>query len=499
VIGRVLKRGKRVQGVLRYLYSAGKNNEHVDPRVIGSWRHPISVEPPVRGDGKRDFRPLTALLEQALAIRDADRRPKLPVWHCVLRAAPGDRILSDAEWLDIVRELMHRTGLSVRGREGEGVRWVAVCHGDNHVHVVAIMARQDGQRAHVDGEYIRVGQAARWAERTYKLHVTGRADGTADRRPTRAEQEKARRAGRRETPRVTLRRKVQAAAATAGSEAEFFAGLEARGVQVRLRPSTVNPGEITGYAAGLPGDVSASGGQVWYGGGNLAPDMSLPKLRTRWTGTDVQGPGGRAGIAEVYARAAEASRQAAGEIRAGRRGAADTARAAADLLAAAADVTGNPELRKAADVMSRAARAPWRRIPAASDNGRMLRAAARVLAASRRHGIAPGYAVRALLLALVGLAQALAELRAAQDRLLQAAAAREASARLAAVAASVPDSVADAFTVVPASPASRPSRGEGTPGRAGQRGRGRRPGRANSGIPGGLPAEWVPKRTAPKT
>jgi hypothetical protein len=53
VIGRVLKRGKRVQGVLRYLYSAGKNNEHVDPRVIGSWRRPIDVEPPVTRTGKR--------------------------------------------------------------------------------------------------------------------------------------------------------------------------------------------------------------------------------------------------------------------------------------------------------------------------------------------------------------------------------------------------------------------------------------------------------------
>ena len=460
MIGRVLPRGKRVQGVLRYLYHTGEDSRHVNPRVIGSWRHPIDVEPPVAGNGKRDFRPLTALLEQPLTIRDADRRPKLPVWHCVLRAAPGDRGLTDAEWREIVEELMHRLGLSERGREGAGVRWVAVAHGDNHVHVVAVMARQDGRRAHIDREYIRVGQAARWAERTYKLHVTGHADGTAAKRPARAEQEKARRAGRREPPRATLRRKVHAAAAAASSEAEFFAGLQARGIQVRLRDSSIHPGDITGYAVGLLGDVTATGGQVWYGGGKLAPDLTLPKLRTRWNqpASGMPGQASRAAIADVYTRAAEASRQAAEEIRAGRRGAADTAWAAADLLAAAAEVAGNPELRAAADSMSRAARAPWRRIPDPSGSGKTLRTAARILAASRRQGIPPSYALLALLLALVALARALAELRTAQDRLLQAAAARDASARLAAVAASVPNSVADAFTMVSANPASRPGR-----------------------------------------
>jgi hypothetical protein len=488
VIGRVLPRGKRVQGVLRYLYRTGKDSRHVNPRVVASWWHPIDVEPPVTADGKRDFRPLTTLLEQPLAIRDTDRRPKLPVWHCVLRAAPGDRDLTDTEWREIVRELMDRLGLSERGREGEGVRWVAVCHGDNHVHVVAVMARQDGRRAHVDREYIRVGQAARWAERTCKLHVTGRTDGTADRRPTRAEQEKARRTGRRQPPRVTLRRKVQAAAAAAGSEAEFFAGLEARGLQVRLRHSTANPGEVTGYAVGIQGDVTADGGQVWYGGGKLAPDLTLPKLRTRWNETTPSGSGqdSKASVAEVYAQAAEAARRAAEEIRAGRRGAADTARAAADLLAAAADVTGNLELRKAADSMSRAARAPWRCTLAASGNGRTLRTAARILAASGRLGIPPSYVYLALLLALAGLAQALAELRAAQDRLLQATAARDASARLTAVAGSVPYSIADAFTVMPASPASGPRRTT-------RRGT-RQPKRPFPRLRNSLGVEYLPKR-----
>ena len=51
---------------------------------------------------------------------------------------------------------------------------------------------------------------------------------------------------------------------------------------VRLRHSTHTPGQVTGYAVGLDGDVTAGGDQIWYGGGKLAPDLSLPKLRRRW-------------------------------------------------------------------------------------------------------------------------------------------------------------------------------------------------------------------------
>jgi hypothetical protein len=81
---------------------------------------------------------------------------------------------------------------------------------------------------------------------------------------------------------VTLQRQVAAAAAGARTEAEFFAALGTRGLLVRLRHSTHNPGEVTGYAVGLNGDYTAAGDQIWYGGGKLAPDLSLPKLRRRW-------------------------------------------------------------------------------------------------------------------------------------------------------------------------------------------------------------------------
>jgi hypothetical protein len=281
MIGRVLKRGSRVAGLLYYLYGPGKACVHSNPHLVSGWRHPAELEPQVRENGRRDFRRLTEMLELPLAGL-GNRAPAKPVWHCVVRAAPGDPDLGDGAWMRIAGEIMHRTGLSRYGEEGQGVRWVAVHHGENHIHLAATLARQDGRPARLNNDWYRIGEALRDIELEYGLQVVVRADRTAAKRPTRAEQEKAAQARRPEPPRVTLQRQVAAAAAGTRSQPEFFAALEKRGLKVRLRQSTHNPGEITGYAVGLDGDVTEAGDQVWYGGGKLAPDLSLLKLRRRW-------------------------------------------------------------------------------------------------------------------------------------------------------------------------------------------------------------------------
>ncbi len=81
-----------------------------------------------------------------------------------------------------------------------------------------------------------------------------------------------------------LRRAVHTAAAGANSEPEFFTRLEAAGILVRKRFSQRDPGQVTGYAVAKPGHVNCSGTPVWYGGGKLAADLALPKLRKRWLG-----------------------------------------------------------------------------------------------------------------------------------------------------------------------------------------------------------------------
>jgi hypothetical protein len=281
VIGKVI-RGTHAGRLLYYLYGPGKANEHVDPHLVAGFCDPGELEPERRPDGSRDFRRFTGLLAQPLAALAGPGYDK-PVWHCSVRAAPGDRILSDAEWAQVAEQVMDRTGLAPAG-DDLGVRWVAVRHAPDHIHLVATLARQDGTRPRIWNDFYRVREACRAAEARFGLAATAPADRTAARRPSRAEAEQSARRGWAEPPRVTLRREVCIAAAGARTEQEFFIRLAGAGVAVRRRHSVSSPGEVTGYAVGLAHHTAKDGGVVWYGGGKLAADLTLPRLRRRWTG-----------------------------------------------------------------------------------------------------------------------------------------------------------------------------------------------------------------------
>ena len=313
MIGHVADPGDDVAGLLYYLFGQGRRDEHVNPHLIGGWEHPSGLEPPVGVSGERDFRRLAGLLEEPVAAI-GKRAPAKYVWHCVLRAAPEDPKLGDGAWMDITARVMDRIGLSERGREHDGVRWIAVHHGDQHVHILATLARQDGHRASVNNLFWKIGAALADVEKEYGLRELVR-DKTADKAPTQAEMSKARAAGQTETARAVLRRIVQAAAAAARTDAGFLAAIEARGAQARPRYSTARPGEATGYSVSLPGDTGPGGRPIWYGGGKLASDLTLPKLRQRWAGPDgrltgraMGGPAARPVLAREALRAARAAR-----------------------------------------------------------------------------------------------------------------------------------------------------------------------------------------------
>ena len=216
---------------------------------------------------------------------------------------------------------MDRTGLAPFG-DDLGVRWVAVRHAADHIHLVATLARQDGNRPRIWNDFYRVREACQAAEARFGLRATAPADRTAARRPARSETEQAARRGWAEPPRVTLRREVSVAAAGAGSEQEFFARLAEAGVAVRKRYSVTSPGQVTGYAVGLPRHTAKDGGIVWFGGGKLAADLTLPKLRRRWTGSGAEHgafPGrgmsaaaARAVLRKMVSEAAEQARDEAG-------------------------------------------------------------------------------------------------------------------------------------------------------------------------------------------
>ncbi|MGH3284994.1 MAG: hypothetical protein ACRDPD_09980 [Streptosporangiaceae bacterium] len=438
MIGKICPRGDDLAGLIRYLYGPGRCEEHTDPHIVAGYLDPDSLEPGFRPDGRRDFRRLVSRLRLP-----HDRQGSLacakPVWHCPLRAAPTDRMLSDAEWAQVARDVMARTGLSPHGQDDQGVRWIAVRHGPGHIHLVAMLARQDGARVSTWNSRYRVRDACLAAEQRYGLRSTAPADRTAARRPTRAENEKAARRSLDETPRVTLRRQVTTAAASANSEDEFFARLDQAKVLVRKRFSITSPGQVTGYSVGLPGDTARDGGPIWYGGGKLAADLTWPKLRQRWTPGRAAPGCPRPDLTAqernaIWEDATRTAADAAAQIRnlAGTNpaAAADAAWATSDALHVAAAMLGSRVLRQAADAYDRAARSPYGRIPPPSPVGNQLRQAARLLSAFAYLTQDRSMAPILLITRLAALAEAVAELRQSQQHAAQAAAALRAARHL---------------------------------------------------------------------
>ena len=456
MIGRVY-RGGNVGGLLRYLYGPGRHNEHESPHLVAAWdletaAELATLEPEVlSGDGAhavRDFRPMTGSMELATVLRPASVTARM-VWHCPLRVAPDDRSLTDAEWAQVARDVMHRTGIAPHGDPG-GCRWIAVRHDDESIHIVAVLARQDGSAARVPNDYRRVREACLAAEQRYGLTVTAPADRTAATHTTRAEVEKASRAAARTgggvgsvPARDWLRERVQHAAAGARDPREFLDRLRVAGVVVRERRAP--DGSLSGYAVGR----RETGTQpILYGGGKLAPDRTLPKLQARWAAAG--GPGALAGApsapeqdrAQLWKQATEAAAHAAEQVRqhAGSSdvnamaSAGDAAAAAAELLTAASWLTegnsGGP-LTQAARDYDRAAREARGRLPQPTLPGTMLRTAALRLARSGKAGRNEAAQI-ALLVAQIGsLSLSVSRLRAAQGRPAQAAAARQAAGQVA--------------------------------------------------------------------
>jgi len=148
MIGKVCKRGSDVRQLLGYLFREGLAGEHgltaphTAPRLIAGWDGTDGLEPPRATGGGRDLRLLAAALNAPLlaaGLQREDWKAARPVYHLAIAAADEDRQLSDEQWADIAAEYVDRIGLASRGDE-EAVRWVAVRHADNHVHVVATLA-----------------------------------------------------------------------------------------------------------------------------------------------------------------------------------------------------------------------------------------------------------------------------------------------------------------------------------------------------------------------
>ena len=491
MIGKVCRRGSDVRRLLGYLFREGLAGEHgltaphTAPRLIAAWDGTAGLEPPRTAGGGRDLTGLTAALNAPLlaaGLRRQDWRDARPVYHLAISAAADDPLLSDTQWAQVVEEYLHRIGLVPRG-DDRAVRWVAVRHADAHVHVVATLARQDGRRVWPRNDFYRSREASLAVEARYRLRATSPADRTGTRETSRAEQRQhadvvaQQQAAGRPCPaapdREVLRAQVRQAAAGASSLSEFLQRLREDGLLVRERFSTHTPGQVTGYAVALPDRYDRGQPPIYFGGGKLAADLTVPRLQARWHHPEARpgsasdrglgperaegsanrsgGPGSgrpdRFGLtpterAEMWTQATDAARAAAAHITGAAHSdpasAADAAWAAADVLAAAGRLVegrrGGP-LTDAAAQYERAARELFGATPTPSAPGQGLRHAGRLLSALRVGKPSETAQLRCLLAQLVALTETVARLRETQHRAAQAAAARAAAEHLTTAAA----------------------------------------------------------------
>ncbi|MFB7645702.1 relaxase/mobilization nuclease domain-containing protein [Streptomyces sp. NPDC056084] len=269
--------GSDTRGLLWYLYDTGKHEDHTDPHLVASFD---GMSPDPGRDPTATLTDLQRLLDQTMMALPKHARPAKHVWHTSVRADPGDRILTDEEWADIARRIVAATGIDP-GEGQSGCRWAAVRHADDHIHIVATLVTEDGHHPDDFRSGARAQAEARLIEKELGLHQVAPGDGTAAKRPTRAERHKAERQGRERTAREELREAVRRAVSGARSDEEFFYRLAAAGLLIRKRAAP--SGDLLGYKVALPDDLNKDGEPVFYPGARLAPDLSLPRIRERWS------------------------------------------------------------------------------------------------------------------------------------------------------------------------------------------------------------------------
>jgi hypothetical protein len=144
----VADRHQDAEGLLGELYQPRDRDPHGLPHLLGGAQEPASLEPERRSSGERNIARLACWLNTVPAPgpRRA-RRPRPPIWHCMVRADPGDDPLSDAQWHQIAARIMEQAGLG-GSMPGWVPRWVAVRHGRDHVHIIAALPGAASMRSY---------------------------------------------------------------------------------------------------------------------------------------------------------------------------------------------------------------------------------------------------------------------------------------------------------------------------------------------------------------
>ncbi|MGP5015515.1 relaxase/mobilization nuclease domain-containing protein [Glutamicibacter ardleyensis] len=310
--------GGRMAGLMNYLVGPGRANEHENQRLIaGDDRVTFSYAPgtelskyeafdiaeildaPRKAFGTEVTKPVYAKDEDSGAFLADENGKKIRVgskdshvWHCSLSLAESEGSVSDAQWKNIAESFMQKMGfVDLDGAKSS--RWAAVHHGaskngNDHIHLVVQMVREDGTKASTHNDFHRAQLACRELEAEYALQSlessATQQQGLSGEKP--AERERATRESYAVSDRMELSRRMRSALATSTTAHEFVRQLPQMGVQVAPRFAKDSTSKVTGYKVSL-GTKTGEDQAVWYAPSKLDRSLSWPSIKARFDGAGV--------------------------------------------------------------------------------------------------------------------------------------------------------------------------------------------------------------------
>lgn len=344
-----------MSGLVRYLFGPGRSDEHTNQRVVacsdGTW---VGTQKP----NQSQLQQLIAELDDP-KIRHGDPTKAGYVYHVPISIDASEH-LDDQQWREVAETFVAKMQL------GEDVNWVAVHHGasakgNDHVHLVINLIRDDGRPVNLWRDFMRQAEARAELEQRFGLTATS-APGHGEGSLSRVEIERVRSGtvdAVEDLARHRVTATVRAVATGARSETEFVERLRGEGLVVHARVSKSEPSNVTGYRVAERPEAG-NRALVWYGGGTLGKDLRLPALRSRWAeagaepataaiwgSSQAQRPLAAAEHVAAASDALGAATRLVESMPAGDRAGWMRARSdAAGLLASAAAATPNPALRR---------------------------------------------------------------------------------------------------------------------------------------------------------
>ncbi|UZJ26956.1 hypothetical protein RHODO2019_18900 (plasmid) [Rhodococcus antarcticus] len=281
------KKGSRTRGLVEYLFGPGRAEEHTDQRIAAAWSGAWEgLERPDEVQRALLAAELDAPLETLRGLV-GEQGPARHVYHLSISNHAEDRTLTDEEWAVVAHTVADRLGFSETDTRA-GVRWIAVHHGAasegrDHIHLQATLVREDGRAVHLSNDYRTLREVATDMRARFGLEVRTRDVGAGTPPLSRVEVQRQN-TTRQESDREKLRRVVRACGTASRTEAEFVTMAGEHGVIVRPRWDTgTGRTAVVGYSVARPSTPGSGEDLVWFGGGKLGRDLTLPALRAGWT------------------------------------------------------------------------------------------------------------------------------------------------------------------------------------------------------------------------